>query len=108
MPLCYTRRGARRTARHRDPGGRPLVASLPEGHPLGNPPEIALEALGNEPWIFFPRAVASRLHDEIIHACHEAGFTPRIVQETLKLSTISSLVASGARRGRPSGHARRS
>ncbi len=86
----------------------PLVASLPEGHPLGNPPEIALEALGNEPWIFFPRAVASRLHDEIMHACHEAGFTPRIVQEALKRLTISSLGASGARRGRPSGHARRS
>ena len=73
----------------------PLVAALPEGHPLANQPEIALEALASEPWIFFPRAVASRLHDEIIHACHEAGFTPRVVQEALKLSTISSLVASG-------------
>jgi DNA-binding transcriptional LysR family regulator len=73
----------------------PLVAALPEGHPLADQPAIALEALENEPWIFFPRAVASRLHDEIIHACHEAGFTPRIVQEALKLSTISSLVASG-------------
>jgi DNA-binding transcriptional LysR family regulator len=73
----------------------PLVAELPEGHPLADQPEIALEALADEPWIFFPRAVASRLHDEIVHACHEAGFTPRIVQEALKLSTISSLVASG-------------
>jgi DNA-binding transcriptional LysR family regulator len=73
----------------------PLVAALPEGHLLANQPEIPLEALANEPWVFFPRAVASRLHDEIIHACHEAGFTPRIVQEALKLSTISSLVASG-------------
>jgi DNA-binding transcriptional LysR family regulator len=73
----------------------PLVAALPEGHPLGDRPQIALEALASEPWIFFPRAVASRLHDEIIHACHEAGFTPRIVQEALKLATISSLVASG-------------
>ena len=73
----------------------PLVAALPEGHPLASRPEIALEALADEPWIFFPRAVASRLHDEIIHACREAGFTPRIVQEALKLSTIASLVASG-------------
>jgi DNA-binding transcriptional LysR family regulator len=73
----------------------PLVAALPDGHPLANRPEIELEALADEPWIFFPRAVASRLHDEIIHACHAAGFTPRIVQEALKLSTISSLVASG-------------
>lgn len=71
------------------------MAALPEDHPLADQPEIALEALADEPWIFFPRAVASRLHDEIIHACHEAGFTPRIVQEALKLSTISSLVASG-------------
>ena len=71
------------------------MAALPEGHALASQPQIALEALANEPWIFFPRAVASRLHDEIIHACHEAGFTPRIVQEALKLATISSLVASG-------------
>jgi DNA-binding transcriptional LysR family regulator len=44
----------------------PLVAALPEGHPLANQPEIALEALANQPWIFFPRAVESRLHHEII------------------------------------------
>jgi DNA-binding transcriptional LysR family regulator len=69
----------------------------PEGHPLAHRPEIALAALAHEPWIFFPRAVASRLHDEIIHACHEAGFTPRIVQEALKLSKVSSFVASGLR-----------
>ncbi|MFC7398216.1 LysR family transcriptional regulator [Chelatococcus sp. GCM10030263] len=73
----------------------PLLAALPQDHPLGNRQKIALEALADEPWIFFPRAVASRLHDEIIHACREAGFTPRVVQEALKLSTIASLVASG-------------
>lgn len=73
----------------------PLLAALPDGHRLAGLPQIPLDALAGEPWIFFPRAVASRLHDEIIHACHEAGFTPRIVQEALKLSTISSLVASG-------------
>jgi DNA-binding transcriptional LysR family regulator len=52
----------------------PLLVALPEGHPLANHRQIALEALKDEPWIFFPRAVASRLYDEIIRACTEAGF----------------------------------
>lgn len=73
----------------------PLMAALPEGHPLAERRRIALEALKDEPWVFFPRAVASRLYDEIIRVCTEAGFAPRIAQEASKLSTIVSLVASG-------------
>lgn len=73
----------------------PLVAALPEGHRLSDEAQIPLEALADEPWVFFPRAVASCLHDEIVRACHEAGFAPRVVQEARKLATISSLVASG-------------
>lgn len=73
----------------------PLVAALPAAHPLADRPQVGLCELAEEPWVFFPRAVASRLHDTIIHACRDAGFRPRSAQNALKLSTISSLVASG-------------
>lgn len=73
----------------------PLVAALPDGHALSNRARVPLRALADEPWIFFPRSVASRLHDEILLACKGASFTPRTVQLALKLSTICSLVASG-------------
>jgi len=73
----------------------PLLAALPEGHPLTERAELPLEALADEPWVFFPRAVASRLHHEIVRACETAGFAPRVVQEARKLATIYSLVASG-------------
>jgi DNA-binding transcriptional LysR family regulator len=73
----------------------PLVAALPADHPLTWHRTVALAALANEPWIFFRRAVASRLHDEILRACGAAGFMPQVVQEALKLSTIANLVATG-------------
>jgi DNA-binding transcriptional LysR family regulator len=73
----------------------PLVAVLPEGHRLAGQRQVALKALASEPWIFFRRAIASRLYDVILRACGDAGFAPRVVQEARKLSTIASLVASG-------------
>jgi len=73
----------------------PLVALLPEGHALAARPRVRLGALADEPWVFFRRAIASRLHDEIISACAGAGFVPRVAQEALKLATIASLVAGG-------------
>jgi DNA-binding transcriptional LysR family regulator len=73
----------------------PLVAALPGNHPLAASRSIQLRALGNEPWILFPRGIASRLYEEIMIACAGAGFSPRVVQEGIKLSTIMSLVASG-------------
>ncbi len=72
-----------------------LVVALPDGHRLAERRQIPLGALATEPWIFFPRAIASRLHDEILRACGKAGFAPRIVQEARRLSTITSLAASG-------------
>ena len=73
----------------------PLVAALPENHPLALRRSIRLPALAGEPWILFPKGVASRLHEVVMMACTDAGFSPRVIQEALKLSTIMSLVASG-------------
>jgi len=73
----------------------PLVAALAENHRLARRRKIELAALADEPWILFPRAIASRLYEVVMLACTGAGFSPRVVQEANKLSTIMSLIASG-------------
>ena len=73
----------------------PLVAAVPENHRLARSRQIDLASLAAEPWILFRRAIASRLYEEIMLACARAGYSPRVVQEGIKLSTIMSLIASG-------------
>jgi DNA-binding transcriptional LysR family regulator len=71
-----------------------LVAALPQNHHLARRRRLALSALAGEAWVLFPRAIASRLYEEIMIACADAGFSPRVVQEGIKLSTIMSLIAA--------------
>jgi DNA-binding transcriptional LysR family regulator len=73
----------------------PLFAALPQNHHLARRRRMELSALAGEPWVLFPRAIASRLYEEIMIACADAGFSPRVVQEGIKLSTIMSLIAAG-------------
>ncbi len=72
-----------------------LVIALPSGHPLTRRTRVPLLALSIEPFVLFPRAVGAGLHDEIISACRNAGFSPRIVQETSQVTSIVNLVAAG-------------
>ena len=73
----------------------PLVAVLPRKHPLADRQRISLQRLKSEPWIIIHREAGSRLHDEINVACAAAGFEPRIVQRTTRMTTTISMVASG-------------
>lgn len=72
-----------------------MVVALPSGHPLTGKAAISLLALSIEPFVLFPRAVGAGLHDEIVSACRNAGFSPRIVQETSQVTSIVNLVAAG-------------
>lgn len=71
----------------------PLVAALPAG--TAWPARIALSRLARRAFILFPRPAGASLHDLIVDACERAGFTPRIEQEAVQMSTIVSLVAAG-------------
>jgi DNA-binding transcriptional LysR family regulator len=73
----------------------PLVAVLPPNHPLADKQRISLRRLKSEPWVLVHREIASRLHDEVLAACAAAGFEPRVVQRTRRLTTTISMVASG-------------
>lgn len=72
-----------------------LVVALPADHRLSRRPSLPLLALSLEPFVLFPRAVGAGLHEEILRACHAAGFMPRVIQETSQVTSIVNLVAAG-------------
>lgn len=73
----------------------PLVVALPAGHPLAAGAEVAVSSLAAEPFVLFPRSMGPGLYDQILGLCRSAGFSPRVVQEAVRMKTITSLVAAG-------------
>ncbi len=72
-----------------------MVVALPRSHRFARTRRISLSKLKTEPWVLWRREIASRLYDEIFAACASSGFEPRVVQRTVRLATVVSLVASG-------------
>jgi len=72
----------------------PLIVALPEGHPLAARPRVALESLAREPFVSFPRQRGPAFFDYLVKLCHDAGFSPNIVQEAPQMDIVS-LVAAG-------------
>jgi DNA-binding transcriptional LysR family regulator len=73
----------------------PLVAVLPADHPLAARQRVPLGDLSKEDFVLWPRAAAPRIRDEMVGYCREAGFSPKVVQESTELQTVLGLVASG-------------
>ncbi|MBD1551823.1 LysR family transcriptional regulator [Pseudomonas typographi] len=75
----------------------PLVAVLSAGHPLaeGSEAGIALAALADEPFVFFPRNYGSSVYAQLLQLARNAGFSPRFSQEASEPMTIIGLVSAG-------------
>lgn len=73
----------------------PLMLAASSTHPIARPGTIDLRELADLPFVLFPRASASGLHDAITSACLAAGFSPNIVQEAASWSSVVSLVDAG-------------
>ncbi|HEP8404998.1 TPA: LysR family transcriptional regulator [Pseudomonas aeruginosa] len=75
----------------------PLVAVLRADHPLaaGSEDGLAIAALAEEPFLFFPRSYGTGLYDQVIALTRQAGFSPRIAQEASEAMTIIGLVSAG-------------
>lgn len=73
----------------------PLVVVLPERHPLARRRSLTLGALRAERFVLFSRSHAPEYFDALVAICRQAGVEPTIVQETTRLHTTISLVASG-------------
>jgi DNA-binding transcriptional LysR family regulator len=76
-------------------GHEPLRAVLPEYHPLAGAPSIRLEALRDEPFVLFPRAIGPGLYDQIVGLCRAAGFSPNVVYESSATATMVAMVEAG-------------
>ena len=74
----------------------PLVAALPESHPLARARgPLSVTRLADSPFILFPRHMAPGLYDDVVSFCRQAGFSPRVEQEAVQMQTIISLVSAG-------------
>jgi DNA-binding transcriptional LysR family regulator len=73
----------------------PLAVILPISHPLANQETVPLEALADEDWIWGHGSKNSRICQQILHLCQQAGFEPRIVQTVNQFHAGVSLVAAG-------------
>jgi DNA-binding transcriptional LysR family regulator len=56
---------------------------------------LGLVSLATQPFITIARSTSASFHDHVIAVCHEAGFAPRIAQETSELFTMLMLVRAG-------------
>jgi DNA-binding transcriptional LysR family regulator len=73
----------------------PLVAVLPEAHPLAALEAVPLPDLRAEPFVSFLSQHRSVTFDAVFDACLAAGFEPDVRQEVAETSTLVSLVAAG-------------
>ncbi|KAB5624526.1 LysR family transcriptional regulator [Pseudomonas putida] len=74
-----------------------LVLTLPVGHPLlDSGAAIALKDLAGEPFILVRRPGAPGMYANLLQACRNAGFEPKVAFEVERMLTNVSLVAAGA------------
>lgn len=73
----------------------PLIAALPEEHPLSGRAEITAAALADDPFVLCPRTNGPHHHDAIVAVCRAAGFSPRVANESGLPQTAIGLVAAG-------------
>ncbi|PPC75930.1 LysR family transcriptional regulator [Pokkaliibacter plantistimulans] len=72
-----------------------LVVALPDNHPLLSENAVSLPMLANERMVLCPRRVSPVYHDQIISACQQAGFSPRIFHEAKSILSQIAFVGCG-------------
>jgi LysR family transcriptional regulator, benzoate and cis,cis-muconate-responsive activator of ben and cat genes len=72
-----------------------LVVAVAGDHRLADRASIAPAELADEDFVLFPRDTAPGLYAQVLAICMEAGFVPRVVQESREIYTTVSLVEAG-------------
>jgi DNA-binding transcriptional LysR family regulator len=70
----------------------PLIAAVPEGHPLAARQTLALSDFADEPFITYTRHEAHYFHDLVLTLFAEAGVQPRLLQQLTQIHSILALV----------------
>jgi DNA-binding transcriptional LysR family regulator len=71
-------------------------AVVPKAHPLAARKTLSWKALASEPLIVLARREGVGSHDEILSACQQAGFAPRLAYTPSLIGTVLSYVEAGA------------
>ena len=72
-----------------------IVLALPARHALAGASALPLRAVADDPFVFPSRVHEPGLFDRLVGLCRAAGFSPQIVQQAERLSSILGLVAGG-------------
>jgi DNA-binding transcriptional LysR family regulator len=72
-----------------------LVVAMPDSHRLATHDEVELSELAEEMLVILPRRYSENGYDLITQMCLEAGFKPRIFQETIEVNAVIGLVNAG-------------
>lgn len=70
-----------------------LAAFVPSTHALADKSSLKLADLQSEPFILFDRMSAVGMFDQIISACHGAGYSPEIARQPLRMQSVLTEVA---------------
>ncbi len=73
----------------------PFIVALPSHHPLVSHTSIPLQMLAPEGFVMFSRQQGTTFHDQVVSLCHQAGFSPNVVQEAVQIPTVLGLVSAG-------------
>jgi DNA-binding transcriptional LysR family regulator len=73
----------------------PFIVALPSQHVLASRPRISLRTLAQEGFVMFSQQQRTTFHDQVIALCHEAGFSPKVVQEAVRIPTVLGLISAG-------------
>ncbi len=73
----------------------PLVAVLPADHAAAHRSKARLSWLAEDSLLMFDRDRAPGMYDKVVSSCVDAGFTPRIVQQSSDVQSVLGLVAGG-------------
>jgi DNA-binding transcriptional LysR family regulator len=96
LDIGFVRQPSPDSALHLEPVMRePLLIAVSKSHRLAKRTRLTLHDLAQEDFVLFPREVAPGLHAQVMALCRNAGFTPRVVQESRELYTTVSLVEAG-------------
>jgi DNA-binding transcriptional LysR family regulator len=72
-----------------------FVVVVPANHPLADRERVSFVDLKDEPFVMLPPEPASTVRDTFTATCHQAGFTPRIVQTAPDSWDVMAMVSAG-------------
>ncbi len=73
----------------------PLVAAVPDTHPLASQTRVSVQELAAQPFILYPAKPRPNYADHVLKLFQAAGFRPTVVQEANELQTALGLVVAG-------------